>query len=89
MSTEKFKQLLLSEQKKYINKSFKELASMKEPVTYEIEVEKQKYQVEIQILEKNNQYVQVSVSIDDFKFPKAFMPLSQSFIKYSDGRVED
>jgi len=88
MNKEEFKQLLLSEKKKYISKSFEELISMKEPVTYEIEIRGQKCQVEVFILERNAQYVQVSVNIDDFKFPKVIMPLSESFVKYADGRVD-
>jgi hypothetical protein len=46
---------------------------MKEPVVYEVEVEKQKYQVELQILEKSDQYVQISISVDDLKYPKGFI----------------
>jgi DNA relaxase NicK len=53
--------------------------------TYEVEFESKKYQVEVQILENTDNYVHVSVAVDDGHFWRAMRPLSSSFICRKDG----
>lgn len=46
------------------------------------------YQVEIQILEKTDEYVHFSVSVDDGKLLRSIFPLSTSIIIHKDGKIE-
>jgi hypothetical protein len=44
------------------------------------------YQVEVQLLESEPEYVHVGVAVDDGGW-RAYMPRSTSFLVYRDGRV--
>ncbi len=46
-----------------------------------------RFQVEVQLIEKESDYLHVIVSVDDGGW-RAFKPLSYSFIVHRDGRVE-
>lgn len=46
------------------------------------------YQVEVQLLERQPEYVHVAVAVDDGGV-RAFMPLSTSFLVYRHGRIEE
>ena len=88
MKKEELKKALIIEKEKYANKSFEELSKIAKPVTYECGSDENWYQVEVQLLEKNDEYVHVSIAVDDGKLLKAMFPLSTSFIVHKDGRVE-
>lgn len=88
MIKKELQEVLKSEKNKYLKKTFLELSAIKEPITYEGKAGEKKYQIEVQLLEKNNDYVHVSISIDDGKMFRAMFPLSDSFILHKDGRVE-
>lgn len=51
---------------------------------YQVEVDANHYQVEVQLLENTERYVHVSVAIDDGRFPTSLFPLSNSFIQKKD-----
>ena len=48
--------------------------------TYEIEMEAMKYQVEVEILQKTDQYLQVMVAVDDGSLPASISPSCHTFI---------
>jgi hypothetical protein len=48
---------------------------------YEVEHDFKKYQVEIEILEKREDYVHVAVSVDDGSLPSSIWPATESFIR--------
>ena len=48
---------------------------------YEVEDDFKKYQVEIETLEKTEQYVHVAVSADDGHLPASICPATDSFIQ--------
>jgi hypothetical protein len=48
---------------------------------YQVELNGQKYTVEVQLLENTGEYVHVSVDVDDGSLPASFRPLSASFIR--------
>jgi hypothetical protein len=52
-----------------------------EEKNYQIELSGKTYQIEVQLLENKNDYVHVSVSIDDGRLPYSIFPLGQSFIR--------
>jgi hypothetical protein len=56
------------------------LAELRELQAYEIEFDCRKYQVEVEIIENTERYVQVMVAVDDGTLPAAVRPLSASFI---------
>lgn len=56
------------------------LSALKHMHTYEIEMASTKYQVEVEILEKTDQYLQVLVAVDDGSLPASIFPSCHSFI---------
>jgi hypothetical protein len=46
------------------------------------------HQFEVQMIEKEPEYLHVLVSIDDGSLRRSFSPLTRGFIIYRDGRVE-
>jgi len=49
---------------------------------YRVELQGKEYNVEVQLLENNSDYIHVAVSVDDGSIPMSFHPLSDSFILY-------
>lgn len=56
-------------------------AALRDRQTYEVEFEANKYQVEIEILENNDQYLHVMVAVDDGSLPASIAPVTRSFIR--------
>jgi hypothetical protein len=56
------------------------LSTLQDLHTYEIEKALAKYQVEVEILEKTDQYLHVMVAIDDGSLPASIFPLCHTFI---------
>jgi hypothetical protein len=68
--------------KKWSAKSCAELvAELAEVKNYEVEFEKKKYQVEVQLLENTDKYVHVCIAVDDGSVPASLRPLSSSFMR--------
>ena len=85
MNKNELKKILDEEVEKYSMKSFEELSEYKNPATYEYDLG---YYVQVELLEKNNDYVHVVVMIDDGSLFRAMAPLTRSFIVYRDGRKD-
>ena len=49
--------------------------------TYEVELASRKYQVEVELLENREDYVQIIVAVDDGSLPASLFPLTQTFIR--------
>lgn len=64
------------------------LKELRDEVTYEGNEGQAKYQVEIQLIERESDYLHVMVSVDDGSFWRSCKPLTHSFLVYRDGRVE-
>jgi hypothetical protein len=56
-------------------------------VSYSVDKGTEFYQVEVHLLESEPAYLHVAVAVDDGLW-RAFLPLSTSFLVYSDGRAE-
>lgn len=83
---EQWRPVLEAEMKRWSAISSAQLGSQLADVqTYEVESGSKKYQVEVQILENTDNYVHVSVAVDDGDFWRAMRPLSSSFICRKDG----
>ena len=48
---------------------------------YEIEFDSKKYQVEVELLENTDQYINVAVAVDDGSLPASISPLTSSFVR--------
>jgi len=67
-------------------KGYAELAALTYPIVYErgAEGDPNWYEVEVVFLEKNDQYIQISVAVDDGGM-SAFCPPSYSLVIYASG----
>lgn len=79
---EEEQKVLDSEMARWSAMSWEELATqLREVREYQIEMESKKYQVEVQLLENREDYIQVSVSVDDGSLLGSMLPITHSFIK--------
>jgi hypothetical protein len=77
-----WRKVLDAELKLWSAKSCQELVSeLSELRAYQLEMDSQPYQVEVELLENTAEYVHVSVSVDDGSLPSSLVPLSESFTK--------
>jgi hypothetical protein len=51
---------------------------------YEVEFESRRYQVEVEILENTEKYVNVAVAVDDGSLPASIFPATSNFIRRKD-----
>jgi hypothetical protein len=56
------------------------LSTLQHPCIYEIEIGSTKYQVELEILEQTDQYLQVMVAVDDGSLLASILPACHIFI---------
>ena len=47
---------------------------------YEVELDSQTYQVEVQIIEDTEEYLHVTVGVDDGSLPASMLPATQTFL---------
>jgi hypothetical protein len=79
---EKWRKVLDLEVQRWLNMPLGKLVSaVREQQAYEVELDSEKYQVEIDILEDTEQYVHVMVAVDDGSLPASISPETDSFIR--------
>ena len=77
-----WQEVLDSEVKRWSAKSCDQLvAELTDVQAYELEFESNRYQVEVELLEKTKTYLHVLVAVDDGSLPASLSPLSHSFIR--------
>ena len=54
---------------------------LKELQAYEVELDSKRYQVEVELLENTENYLNVMVSVDDGSLPASLVPLTLTFIR--------
>lgn len=47
---------------------------------YEVEFDSNRYQVEVELLESTDQYLNVAVAVDDGSLPASILPLCETFV---------
>ena len=57
------------------------ISELEDVMTYAVEFDAHRYQVEVQLVENTDTYVHVIVAVDDASFWGAVRPLSSSFIR--------
>jgi hypothetical protein len=78
---QQWRRVLDLEASRWSSKSSAELiAALREPQTYEIEFEAQKFQVEVQIIENTDRFIHVLLSVDDGSLPASIIPATTTFI---------
>ncbi len=82
------REVLHLERAKFAAKPFEVLASLPDPTVYDILHDDKEYNVEVQLLEKKEEYLHVCISVSDGSFIRSCVPLTASFITHRDGRVE-
>ena len=82
---EEWRKVLESEMKRWSAKSCSQLISeLHDLQAYEVEFDSKKYQVEVELLENTEQYLHVSVAVDDGSLPASISPVTGSFIRQKD-----
>jgi hypothetical protein len=70
------------EMKRWSALSWEQLASeLQEPQAYEVVFDSKKYQVEVELLENTEQYLNVAVAVDDGTLPASISPATDNFIR--------
>ena len=73
--------MLDSEVQRWSAMSYHQLVSgLRDLQVYEVEFDSKTYQVEVEILENEANYVHVMVAVDDGSLPASLLPSTQSFI---------
>jgi predicted metal-dependent hydrolase len=57
------------------------VSALRDQQVYEVELDAEKYQVEIEILEDTEQYVHVMVAVDDGSLPVSALPVTHGSIR--------
>ncbi len=80
--SERWRPVLEAELKRWSMKSCDQLAiELRDEQVYEIELNGEIYQVEVQLLENTDKYLHVGLAVDNGSVPASFRPLSSSFIR--------
>lgn len=56
------------------------LSELHEAQAYEVELDSKQFQVEVELLENTEEYLNVMVAVDDGSLPASISPLTQTFI---------
>src|SRR5258708_38030983 len=79
---DEWQKVLDSEVKRWSAMSCDQLVSeLNEMQDYEVEFDSKKYQVEVELLENTEQYVQIVVAVDDGRLPAATSRLCHSIVR--------
>jgi hypothetical protein len=79
---QRWRKVLEAEMRRWSALSYDQLISRLSTIAvYEVEDDFKKYQVEVEILENTQEYIHVSVRVDDGHLPAAIFPATDSFIK--------
>ena len=82
---EQWRTVLDAEIKRWSGMPLEQLISQLPDVQhYEVEFESRRYQVEVEILENTEQYINVAVAVDDGSLPASIFPATCNFIRHKD-----
>ena len=75
--------VLDAELKRWSAMSWEQLvAALADDQCYEVEFDSKKYQVEVELLENTDKYINVIVAVDDGTLPASIRPLCTNFVRY-------
>ena len=78
---EQWRKVLEREVERWSAIPYPELVSaLRDGQVYEVEFESRKFQVEVEMLENADRYIQVCVAVDDGSLPASLMPVSHIFV---------
>ena len=56
------------------------ISELRDLQAYEVELDSKKYQVEVELLENTDSYLQVMIAVDDGILPASISPLTHTFV---------
>ena len=78
---QRWRDVLDAERQRWSGLPYDQLVSrLSQTNVYEVELDSQKYQIEIEILENTTDYLHVAISVDDGSIPASFLPATDSFM---------
>ena len=78
---EQWRRVLAIEVQRWSAMTPEQLASaLNEDHVYEVELDSNTYQVEIEVLESTEEYFHVMIAVDDGSLPASMVPETQSFV---------
>ena len=78
---EEWRKVLDAELQRWSAMSCDELiAALREDQAYEVDFDSKKYQVEVELLENTDEYLNIIVAVDDGSLPASIHPLCQTFL---------
>jgi hypothetical protein len=79
---DEWRKVLDAEVKRWTALPWRRLASqLHDGQQYEVELDSKMYQVEVELLKDTEEFLQVTVSVDDGGLPESILPLSGAFIR--------
>ncbi|SRR5258708_4750701 len=73
----------------WMAKSYEQISSqLSDLQAYEIEADSKTYQVEVELVERTDNYVHVIVAVDDGSLPASIAPATRSFIRHKGGEIK-
>ena len=77
-----WQKVLDAEVRRWSSMSYWDLISkLRDGETYEVDLDSKKYQVEVELSENREDYVQIIVAVDDGSLPASLFPLTQTFVR--------
>ena len=78
---EQWRKVLEREVERWSAIPYSELVSaLRNEQVYEVEFESRKYQVEVEMLQSTDRYIQVCVAVDDGSLPASLVPVCHTFV---------
>jgi hypothetical protein len=78
---EQWRKVLEREVERWSAIPYSELVSaLRDEQVYEVEFDSRKYQVEVEMLQNTDRYIQVCVAVDDGSLPASLEPVSHIFV---------
>lgn len=80
MKKQKLQEMLREEEKKFSKKTYHELSKLDKNFSYETGTGEDRCQVEVNIVEKNEKFIQLLIAVDDGTLFRGMVPLSTSVV---------
>lgn len=80
MKKRKITKNVRKEEEKFSQKSYEDLSKLDKNLSYQVDSDENAYQVEVNIVEKNEKFIQLLIAVDDGAIFRGRVPLSTSVV---------